>query len=152
MDIFKNLSLHHIYRLVTAFVCGGTVTTVERGGKGRAEWSSECLSPSSSAQQTHLSVSGCIICLCWRLRVLCMKIKCALRQLCPQRKTDGLLLQTCDLWARNGKRCVCSLNNTLLCQVGLMCEPSPSFTALCVSFRHDGDLGWSGRGFGAHHS
>lgn len=28
---------------------------------------------------------------CWRLRVLCMKIKCALWQLCSLRKTDGLL-------------------------------------------------------------
>ncbi len=28
---------------------------------------------------------------CWRLRVLSMKIKCVLWQLCPLRKTDGLL-------------------------------------------------------------
>lgn len=31
-----------------------------------------------------------VLSLCWRLRVLCMEIKCLLCQLCPLRKTDGI--------------------------------------------------------------
>lgn len=80
-------------------------TEIEKGGR-----SSECFhylrvhllflcarDPSVCFSLYDLSVR-------WRLRVLCMKIKCALWQFCSLRKTDGLLQQTSDLWAQNEKK------------------------------------------------
>lgn len=69
---------------------------IERGGR-KSEGGSECFH--------YLRVPLLILCtadsfvcftlydlsVCWRLRVLCMKIKCVLWQLCPLRKNDGLL-------------------------------------------------------------
>lgn len=51
-----------------------------------------CLSCFSRAADLSVWFGLYDLSVCWRLRVLCMKIKSALWQLCPLKKTDGLLL------------------------------------------------------------
>ncbi len=97
MDICKNLSLHYTPIRMSLHVWERDKKTNHRG--------SECFYHLTFLLRVHYTADDCFILydvsVCWRLRVLCMKIKCALWQLCLLTKNDGFFYETSDLWAQN---------------------------------------------------